>query len=145
MLLTIEFLAAPADIDIINSETLPITYSVCCVFEEVADNSTTHKTLLFCTRRKALFLIDGGKQVRMQDYRQTALHSDTDLRPSSLDCLGQANGSSYVGLHSSSSWLLLGRSPVYDACCSVPTAHKLVSISFVQFGSAHKYKTIFAT
>ena len=37
----------------INSEALPITYSVCCVFVEVADNSTTHNTLLFCTRRKA--------------------------------------------------------------------------------------------
>ena len=68
MLLTIEFSAAPAHIDIINSEALPITYSVCCVFVEVADNSTTHNTLLFCTRRKALFLIDGGERVRMRDW-----------------------------------------------------------------------------
>ena len=66
MLLTIEFSAAPVHIDIINSEALPITYSVCCVFVEVADNSTTHKTLLFCTRSKALFLID-GEGVRMRE------------------------------------------------------------------------------
>ena len=64
---TIEFWAAPAHIDIINLEALPITYSVYCVFVEVAGNSTTHNTLLFCTRQKALFLIDGGKRVRTRD------------------------------------------------------------------------------
>ena len=31
MLLTIDFLAAPARIDTYQSEALPITYSVCCV------------------------------------------------------------------------------------------------------------------
>ena len=37
MLLTIEFLAVPAHIEHINLETLPITYSVGCVFVELAD------------------------------------------------------------------------------------------------------------
>ena len=37
-------------------------------FVEVADNSTTHNTLLFYTRWKALFLIDGGKRVWTQDW-----------------------------------------------------------------------------
>ena len=53
-------------------------HSVCCVFVEVADNSTTHSTLFFCTWQKALFLIDGGKQARTRDWLEA------------LDCLGQA-------------------------------------------------------
>ena len=42
-----------------NSETLPITYSVCCVFCRVADNSTSHYTLLFlCSLRRRYFLLN---------------------------------------------------------------------------------------
>ena len=66
MLLTIEFSAAPAHVDIINSEALPITYSVCCGFVELADNLQPI-TLIYCTWRKALFHMDGGERVRTRD------------------------------------------------------------------------------
>ena len=52
-------------IDIINSEALPITYSVRCVFIEVADNSTTHNTLLF------LYSVKGSLSHR---WRRTSLN-----------------------------------------------------------------------
>ena len=51
----IEFSAAPVHIDIINLEALPITYSVCCVFVEVADNSTTHNTVIFVLGERLSF------------------------------------------------------------------------------------------
>ena len=54
MLLTIEFSAAPAHIDVINSEALPVNYSVCCVFVEVADNSTTHNTVILYSAKGSL-------------------------------------------------------------------------------------------
>ena len=44
---SIEFSAAPAHIDNINLEALPITNIVCCVFVEVADNSISQNTRLF--------------------------------------------------------------------------------------------------
>ena len=81
MLLTIEFWAAPAHIDIINLEALPITYSVCCVFVEVADNSTTHNTLLFCTQRKALFVMP------QNGYNVPSAKKDTKRSSNILLCL----------------------------------------------------------
>ena len=43
----------------------PIQYAV--FFVEVADKSTTHNSQLFCTRRKALFLIEGSEWAQTRD------------------------------------------------------------------------------
>ena len=59
MLLTIEFSAAQVHIDIINAEALPITYSVCCAFVELADSTT----LLFIVlgERLSFTYLDGQR------------------------------------------------------------------------------------
>ena len=82
---SLEFLAAPT----VNSEALPITYSVCCV-SRISWQTLQPITLcycIFCTRQKSLFNI-GRKWVHTRTGGRTTSHPDSCPRP--LSYLNQA-------------------------------------------------------
>ena len=89
MLLTIKFSAAPANIDIINSEALPITYSVCCVFVALAD-SLQPITLCYYLLYSAKGSLSHGRQHMDSNAGLEANCITLRLPPRPLGCLDQA-------------------------------------------------------